>query len=125
MKQIVFLLILFTTGEGAFAQDKILKVWPDGAPNDNGMNLPEEKYDGVRVRNVSEAEMFIYFPESAINTGAAVLICPGGGYRIEAMDHEGYDMAEFFQKKGIAGIVLKYRLPYGYHEVPSSVGNDV
>ncbi|VAW24890.1 hypothetical protein MNBD_BACTEROID01-2507, partial [hydrothermal vent metagenome] len=39
------------------AQDLTLKVWPDGAPDDNGMKLPEEKYNGVRVRNVSEAEM--------------------------------------------------------------------
>ncbi|MCE4565280.1 alpha/beta hydrolase [Maribellus sp. CM-23] len=102
------------------AQNEVLKVWPNGAPNDNGMREPEEKYDGVRVRNVSEAEMYVFLPEKEINTGAAVLICPGGGYSIEAMDHEGYDMARFFQEKGIAGIVLKYRLPYGHDEVPSS-----
>lgn len=101
------------------AQDKVLKVWPNGAPNDNGMTEPEEKYDGVRVRNVSEAEMYVYLPEKTNNTGAAVLICPGGGYRIEAMDHEGYDIAEFLKEKGVAGIVLKYRLPYGHHEIPS------
>ena len=103
-----------------FAQDKVLKVWPDGAPNDNRMTEPEEKYDGVRVRNVSEAEMYVYLPDEEKNTGAAVVICPGGGYRIEAMDHEGYDIAEWLKSKGVAGIVLKYRLPYGNHEVPSS-----
>ncbi len=105
---------------GVDAQNEVLKVWPNGAPNDNGMREPEEKYDGVRVKNVSEAEMYVFLPEKEINTGAAVLICPGGGYVIEAMDHEGYDMARFFQEKGIAGIVLKYRLPYGHDEVPSS-----
>ncbi len=104
---------------GLSAQDKTLKVWPNGAPNDNGMKEPEEKYDGVRVRNVSEAEMYVYLPEKEKNTGAAVVICPGGGYMIEAMDHEGYDMAKWLQSKGIAGIVLKYRLPYGHHEIPS------
>jgi acetyl esterase/lipase len=83
------------------------------------MKEPEEKYDGVRVRNVSEAEMYVYLPEKEINTGAAVVICPGGGYWIEAMDHEGFDMAKWLQSKGIAGIVLKYRLPYGHHEIPS------
>ena len=101
------------------AQDKTLKVWPNGAPNDNGMKEPEEKYDGVRVRNVSEAEMYVYLPKKEKNTGAAVVICPGGGYWIEAMDHEGFDMAKWLQSKGIAGIVLKYRLPYGHHEIPS------
>jgi acetyl esterase/lipase len=103
----------------SFAQDKVLKVWPGGAPNDNGMKEPEEKYDGVRVKNVSEAEMYVYLPEKEKNTGAAVVICPGGGYMIEAMDHEGYEMAEWLASKGVAGIVLKYRLPYGHHEIPS------
>ena len=116
-----FLFILFATANLAtFAQDLTLKVWPGGAPNDNGLTEPEEKYDGVRVRNVSEAEMYVYLPEKEINTGAAVVICPGGGYVIEAMDHEGYDVAKWLASKGVAGIVLKYRLPNGNHEVPSS-----
>lgn len=119
MKSQIFLASLFFISSILSAQDLTLKVWPNGAPNDNGMKEPEEKYDGVRVRNVSEAEMYVYLPEKDKNTGAAVVICPGGGYRIEAMDHEGYDMAKWLQSKGIAGIVLKYRLPYGHHEIPS------
>jgi acetyl esterase/lipase len=119
MKNILlFLIVLFMTTP-LFAQDKVLKVWPNGAPNHNGMDEPEEKFEGARVRNVSEAEMYVYLPEKEKNTGAAVVICPGGGYWIEAMDHEGYQMAEWLQEKGVAGIVLKYRLPYGHHEIPS------
>ncbi len=102
-----------------FAQDKVLKVWPNGAPDHNGMDEPEEKFDGGRVRNVSEAEMYVYLPEKDQNSGAAVVICPGGGYWIEAMDHEGFEIAEWLKSKGVAGIVLKYRLPYGHHEIPS------
>lgn len=120
MKQIISVLFLLFMTISLSAQDKVLKVWPNGAPNDNGMTEPEEKYDGVRVRNVSEAEMYVYLPDKDKNTGAAVVICPGGGYWIEAMDHEGYDIAEWLKSKGITGIVLKYRLPYGNHEVPSS-----
>jgi acetyl esterase/lipase len=119
MKILGFLYVLLTVSVISFAQDKTLKVWPNGAPNDNGMKEPEEKYDGVRVRNVSEAEMYVYLPEKDKNTGAAVVICPGGGYLIEAMDHEGFEMAEWLKSKGIAGIVLKYRLPYGHREIPS------
>ena len=118
MKKLSFIVFLFIVAN-AFAQDKVLKVWPNGAPTHNGMDEPEEKYDGVRVRKVSEAEIYVYLPEQEKNTGAALVICPGGGYWIEAMDHEGYDMAEFLKEKGIAGIVLKYRLPYGHHEIPS------
>jgi acetyl esterase/lipase len=113
-------MILLLAGTALFAQDLTLKVWPNGAPNDNGMREPEEKYDGIRVRNVSEAEIYVYKPAKELNTGAAVVICPGGGYMIEAMDHEGFDVAKWLASKGITGIVLKYRLPYGHHEVPSS-----
>lgn len=120
MKKINLILLFALITGIAIAQNRTLKVWPNGAPNDNGMTDPEEKYDGVRVRNVSEAEMYVFTPEAEINTGAAVVICPGGGYWIEAMEHEGYDIARFLQREGITGIVLKYRLPYGNHEVPSS-----
>lgn len=120
MKKINLILLFALITGIAIAQNRTLKVWPNGAPNDNGMTDPEEKYDGVRVRNVSEAEMYVFSPEAEKNTGAAVVICPGGGYWIEAMDHEGYDIARFLQEKGITGIVLKYRLPYGNNEVPSS-----
>ncbi|WP_372948901.1 alpha/beta hydrolase [Mariniphaga sp.] len=119
MRQIAFFVTLFLITFSLNAQDITLKVWPNGAPNHNGMDEPEEKFEGVRVRNVSEAEMYVYLPEKEKNTGAAVVICPGGGYWIEAMDHEGYQMAEWLQEKGVAGIVLKYRLPYGHHEIPS------
>lgn len=120
MKKFAILFIFLLTNLFLFSQDFSIKVWPNGAPNSNGLTQPEEKYDGRRVRFVSEAEMYVYLPEKNINTGAAVLICPGGGYTIEAMDHEGYDIADWLKNKGIAGIVLKYRLPYGHDSVPSS-----
>ncbi len=116
----VFVAIIFLFSISALkSQDFTLKVWPNGAPDHNGMDEPEELFEGKRVRNVSEAELYVYLPEKSNNSGAAVVICPGGGYWIEAMDHEGYDMAEWLREKGIAGIVLKYRLPYGHHEIPS------
>ncbi len=96
----------------------VVKLWPGGAPGDNECPKPEELFNGRMVRFVSEATLTIYLPEKEKNRGAAIIICPGGGYSIEAMEHEGYDYAEFLQKNGIAGIVLKYRLPYGHYEIP-------
>ena len=113
----IFLAVMISS---ANAQSLKMKVWPDGAPESNGLTAPEEQFEGVRVRNVSEAEMFVYLPEKAVNTGAAVLICPGGGYQMLAMDHEGFEMAEWLNKQGVAGIVLKYRMPNGHHAIPSS-----
>lgn len=96
----------------------VVKLWPNGTPGEVVAPKPEETFEGGRVRNVSEPTLTVYLPVKEVNTGVAVIICPGGGYSIEAMDHEGYAVAEFLQAHGVAGIVLKYRLPYGHSELP-------
>jgi acetyl esterase/lipase len=96
----------------------VIKLWPDGTPGKVVSPKPEETFDGKRVRYVSDPTLTIYLPDHTKNTKAAIIICPGGGYGMEAMDHEGYDVAEFLQSQGIAGIVLKYRLPYGHSDLP-------
>lgn len=111
-------LVITSISISVMAQDFKLKVWPNGAPNSNGLTQPEELFEGKRVRNVFVAEMYVYLPKMGINTGAAIVICPGGGYIMEAMDHEGYDMASWLASQGVAGIVLKYRLPYGHDQIP-------
>lgn len=119
MKQLKLLTVLFVISTSLIAQNKVLKVWPNGAPNNNGMDEPEITSDNGHIKNISEAEMYVYLPDENINTGAAVVICPGGGYWIEAAQHEGHAIAKWLNTKGIAGIVLKYRLPYGHDEIPS------
>lgn len=118
MKKITGILTVILISFSTMAQDFKLKVWPNGAPDNNGMTQPEELFEGKRVRNVSEAEIYVYLPKIGVNTGAAMVICPGGGYIMEAMDHEGYNMAEWLVQQGVAGIVLKYRLPYGHDQIP-------
>ncbi|MGL4992942.1 MAG: alpha/beta hydrolase [Bacteroidales bacterium] len=78
----------------------------------------EEKYENGRIENITQGNITIFKPLSDKNSGKAVIICPGGGYRIEAIDHEGYDFARWLASEGITGIVLKYRLPYGVKEIP-------
>ncbi len=97
---------------------KVIQLWPNGARGNNECLQPEETFNGKSVQFVSVPTLTIYLPDKDLNTGAAIVICPGGGYAMEAMDHEGYQYAEYLQSKGIAGIVLKYRLPYGHHEIP-------
>jgi len=113
---LVILLSMFSL-QPSFSQET-LKLWPDGVPGPNVSPKPEEVFDSVRVRYVSEPTLTVYLPEKEKNSGTAVVICPGGGYWIEAMDHEGYDFAKYLQERGIAGIVLKYRLPYGHPTIP-------
>lgn len=53
-------------------------------------------------------------------SGRAVVDCPGGGYVHLAMDHEGYDWADYFNRQGISFFVLKYRMPHGDRTLPVS-----
>lgn len=91
-----------------------LKLWPEGMPNDNGMTCQEE--NGVLY--IAEPTLTVY-PATEGN-GMAIVACPGGGYGKLAMDHEGKDMAAWFNNQGITYAVLKYRMPNGHKEVPLS-----
>jgi acetyl esterase/lipase len=93
-------------------------LWPDGTTENNGITEVEITEDNFFVRNISTAKMYVYRPKKEINTGAAVIICPGGGYSGEAIFHEGHDFAKWLTAKGITAIVLKYRLPNGFHFIP-------
>src|SRR5215472_16393760 len=65
----------------------------------------------VRLGNVSKPTISIYSPPADRNHGAAVLVCPGGGYHILAMDLEGTEVCDWLISLGITGILLKYRVP--------------
>ena len=71
----------------------------------------------IRLGNVSEPTLTVYAPRQN-PTGAAVLVCPGGGYHILAMDLEGTEVAEWLNELGITAFVLKYRVPRGGSDVP-------
>lgn len=63
------------------------------------------------VSNITRPTLSTYLPEKNIATGAAIIIFPGGGYGINALGHEGTDVAAWLQSKGIAAFVVKYRIP--------------
>jgi acetyl esterase/lipase len=63
------------------------------------------------VKNVSKPTFSVFLPPAEKANGAAVIICPGGGYGALVIDREGYKVAEAFNKVGVAAFVLKYRLP--------------
>ena len=67
--------------------------------------------DGVYETVASELKVYLPPPDKA--TGAAVVICPGGGYIRHVVDREGYPIADWLNAHGIAAILLEYRLPEG------------
>ncbi|MCK0190894.1 alpha/beta hydrolase [Arenibacter sp. F20364] len=112
MKSFIFLITLFLS-MNTYAQNTILPLWPNDIPNSIKTDEKEEMVsaDIVRIAKVQIPQIEVYLPAKKIATGQAVLIFPGGGYGILAYDWEGTDFAKFLNAKGIAGIVVKYRLP--------------
>lgn len=110
---LVSFLLMTITAQG---QDLTVKLWPGGVPGaKTSPNYQETtRMDGgtrPRVSRVTDPELLVYLAPKEKATGAAVVICPGGGYGVLAIDHEGYDIAKWFNEMGITGIILKYRLP--------------
>ena len=103
----MFLLICF----GAIAQDSlVIPLWQNGAPGfENRKNEPEEAKDWW-VKNINNPSLTFFRAPQSIATGAAVIICPGGGHRTLVFNAEGADAAKFMNSIGINAFVLKYRL---------------
>lgn len=120
MKRLLMLLLLVAVCGVMYAQPKpiVVELWPHGAPKENGLTGPEQPLENGRVANISRAVLYVY---PSTRPGApAVISCPGGGYRRLAMNHEGHDMATWFNKQGITYAVLKYRMPNGDISIPLS-----
>ena len=96
-------------------------IWPAAIPDASPAAKPEgvdtvtdslvADKPWVKVTNVSEPTMTVYSPKGE-STGAAVIVFPGGGYKILAIDLEGTEVADWLTAKGITAIVLKYRVPF-------------
>jgi acetyl esterase/lipase len=109
------------------AQLMSYNLWPDGIP---GLKLndsyaeKETMAEGLptRYEKVTNPALFVLLPPKETATGTAVLICPGGGYAALAFNHEGYAIARWLNDNGIAGIILKYRLPSDLIMKDKSIG---
>ena len=103
----LILAVVLAIATNAFAQmpesSKEVPLWPAGAPGALG-NQPEDR-----------PSITLYALEPARQPRTAVVVCPGGGYTVLAMDHEGKQVAEWLNSLGISAFVLKYRLGPRYH----------
>ena len=116
----VLAVVLFILGNCHLsAQQKFeFPLWPNGAPNTNGIVEQESEARANRPTNITSPTLTVYVAKNS--NGKAIVACPGGGYVHLAMDHEGHDMAAWFNVQGITYAVLKYRMPNEHHEVPLS-----
>jgi acetyl esterase/lipase len=112
---VVALLVLDLRGS---AQQLVVDVWPGKVPGETAPIDAEKVLDVKpgqsvvkRITNVSKPTLTIFRAPPDKSHGAAVVICPGGGYNILAWDLEGEEVARWLNSLGVTGIVLKYRVP--------------
>lgn len=115
MKKILIFLLSIMYLTNTNSQTYKIKVWAGKIPGSKTDTSYKEitvmDNNRPRISKVIDPEILVYLPEKDKANGTAVVICPGGGYGRLAIDHEGYDIAKWYNEMGIAGIVLKYRLP--------------
>lgn len=128
MKHLITLIMgIIISASSLMAQETVL-LYPGAIPGSKPVpadfkELSEMGKDEIlRLSKVSVPTLAIYLPAKEKATGAAVIICPGGGYFILAIGHEGYDVARKFNEIGVAAFVLKYRLPNDAIMVDKSFG---
>ena len=96
------------------AEPQVIPLWPGGAPGSESWTQKETlsaMQNGLKViRNVSQPTLTAYFPNPQIATGTAVIVCPGGAFHFLAYEHEGTQVADWLNSRGIAAFMLKYRL---------------
>ena len=98
----------FAMGRASADEPPTYPLWPNGAPGATGKDVGDANHAG----DIPTITVYLAPKEKA--TGAAVVICPGGGYGFLATDHEGKQVAEWLNTLGVAGVVLKYRLAPKY-----------
>lgn len=111
--QFFFLFLILFSAADSLAQD-VFNLWEGQKKpfyKENALVEHEaESWGTMCVFNVTEPTLTIYKTKGK-NTGKAVIILPGGGYALEAIYHEGHDLAKVLAEQGITAGVLKYRLP--------------
>ena len=125
MLRSLFLAVVSTlTASSIFAAEisKPIPLWSGDAPGEKGDIGPEadqtkpsdKPVSGrplIRLGNVSQPTITVYSPGKERATGAAIIVCPGGGYGILALDLEGTEICEWLNTIGVTAVLLKYRVP--------------
>jgi acetyl esterase/lipase len=104
---------LLTFAAALSAQNKVVILWPNGAPGSEHWAQKEAEYMfGPRkeVRNVSKPSITLFLPPAVQATGTGVIVAPGGAFTHLAWENEGTKVGEWLQAHGMAAFVLKYRL---------------
>ncbi|MBO7371485.1 MAG: hypothetical protein J6U34_03155, partial [Bacteroidales bacterium] len=107
---------------GAFAQAEKIRLYEGKAPGSEKWTQQEYLFEyttamnpgevGECILNVVDPELWVYLPAKGTETGAAVVVCPGGGFTALSWHQEGPNVARWMAAHGIAAFVLKYRTAF-------------
>ncbi len=123
LKQIVLVVAIATLGTSQIAVAQLhpeVKLWPNGLPNgavafdaDKAKELSEASkvHPKGHILFVDTPTLTVYRASEESANRSAVVICPGGGYNVLAWQHEGVEIAEWFNSIGVTAFILKYRVP--------------
>jgi acetyl esterase/lipase len=118
MKNLTLLMLGTILALGAMAhaaEEKVVSLYDGPAPGSEDWKHPERQVkvgSGIPpvICNVAQPTLTVFKPQAGTANGTAVVICPGGGFCMLCIDHEGYDVARYLTAKGVTCFVLKYRL---------------
>jgi hypothetical protein len=115
-----------TLAAGA-AAPAVHKLWPGKAPGETKdlgpekLTEPKGPTDVKRLGNVSEPTITVFAPPKEKANGTAVVVAPGGGYSILAIEHEGTDVCKWLNDLGVTAVLLKYRVPKRPGQTPDNL----
>lgn len=116
MKFIFSFLALFLALAGHAQTRDTLYLWPDKVPGELKAKQAEVVSDNssgnvIRLAEVTNPSLVVFEPAKPNSSGVGIIVCPGGGYNILAVDKEGYEIAEWLNSLGYTAFVLQYRIP--------------
>ena len=121
------------------ASGTVISLWPEGPPSRIEGVGPEIEFRGLAgtsvgtrmLRNCSEPTLTVFAPQHVKPNGVGVIVCPGGGWRILAWEHEGIDVARWLADRGYTAFLLKYRVngtppdPAAFEAQMAAMGRDL
>jgi acetyl esterase/lipase len=116
MRQLITFLFIMCSLSTFSQKHDLIYLWPGKVPGELKEKQPPStetsRNDNViRFSEVTNPAIEVYLPDRSVNNGSAIIVCPGGGYRILAYDKEGTEIAAWLNKLGFAAFVLQYRIP--------------
>ena len=129
-KYVLVIFAILLINAVCFGQNFTLPLWTENIPNHQQSDEVEiiDSTDIVKISYVQNPTISVYLPSKKLATGQAVVICPGGGYRILVIDWDGTDIAKWLNSKGITAdrdfvhspinsILLEFPVRFYVHEV--------